>query len=789
MALRNFKHASAGTLDEAAALAGESEKSAYLAGGTDLLGALKDNIHPDYPELVVDLKTVPGLRRIRRTKAGLAIGALTSLAELASHKAVRELYPLLAEAAKAVASPQIRNMATVGGNLCQEPRCWYYRTPDNLFHCLRKGGKTCNAFFGENRYHSIFGAARAADPPCELNCPNHADIPGLMSAVRRGDLRRAAGILLERNPMPAVTGRVCPHPCETDCGRRGHDAPVSIREVERFVGDRILEGMEEHFQAPKAETKKSVAVVGAGPAGMTAAYFLRKAGHRVTLIDRMAKPGGMLAYAIPSYRLPKEVVLKQACALERMGVLFKLNAEAGGGGLSLKALRKKYDAVFLSTGAWRAKLLELEKAELLQSGLRFLIDIQRGAAPAVGRRVLVIGGGSVAVDVAISALRLGAAEVSLACLESDKEMPAVPEDLEQANREKVKILTSWGPLKVVAEGKALKGLELVRCTSVFDAEGRFKPVFDPKITLKVEADQVLLAIGQAAELDYARELKAERGLILADKETSATNLAGVFAGGDAVSGPATVVKAISTGREAAASIAAYLSGGKRKAPREPSTERPLLEFDGSALEKSERAPALESPESRGGIDGEDRATLDPLAICEEARRCANCGCVAVNASDLAPALLALKASIVTTRRTLAAEDFFAAGPMKTTALEAGELVKEIVVPRPRAGGRQSFLKFRLRQAIDFPIVSVASVLVMEGGKVKEARLVLGAVAPVPLRAGQAEDYLKGRKLDGKTAAEAGSIAVRGVLPLAKNKFKAQLARALLRKALLGRSSV
>ena len=127
--------------------------------------------------------------------------------------------------------------------------------------------------------------------------------------------------------------------------------------------------------------------------------------------------------------------------------------------------------------------------------------------------------------------------------------------------------------------------------------------------------------------------------------------------------------------------------------------------------------------------------------------------------------------------------------MKTTALEAGELVKEIVVPRPRAGGRQSFLKFRLRQAIDFPIVSVASVLVMEGGKVKEARLVLGAVAPVPLRAGQAEDYLKGRKLDGKTAAEAGAIAVRGALPLAKNKFKAQLARALLRKALLGRSSV
>ncbi|MBI5240135.1 MAG: FAD binding domain-containing protein [Elusimicrobia bacterium] len=787
MAMRGFAYQRAVSVKEASALiAREPGRAAALAGGTDLLGTLKDNIHAAYPEILVDLKAVPGLRRIKATKGGLAIGALATLAELASHPATRARYPLLAQAAKAVASPQIRNMGTVAGNICQEPRCWYYRTPGNLFHCLRKGGGRCGAMFGENRYHSVFGAARMAASPCQSACPNRTDVPAVMSALRRGDPAAAARTLLEVNPLPAVTGRICPHYCESDCGRTGYDEAVSIREVERFLGDYSLEHAQELYQAPRSDTRQRVAVAGSGPAGLAAAYFLRKAGHRVTVFERNPVAGGMLAYCIPSYRLPREVLDKVVAALKGMGVEFQLGAEAGGAGLSFAALRKRHDALFLGTGLWRQKSLGLEDEGLLVGGLQFLLDCRAGKASCAGRRVLVIGGGSVAVDVAVSALRLGAAGVAMACLESRADMPAFPEDIEQALLEKVELLPSWGPSKVIASGGRLKGMELVRCTEVFDREKRFRPVFDHSVTRTFAADDVILAIGLRADLSYAgRSLKLGRGLIAAHEETMATNLKGVFAGGDAVSGPASVVSAIAAGRKAAQAIDSFLAGRKAKASRQDRrAPGAMLDFNAAALARSGRAQVPQTPPERRRIDREDRPTLGRAAAEAEARRCANCGCVAVNASDLAPALLALGARIRTTKRTLPAAEFFASRPMQSTALAAGELVTEVFIPAPAPGARQGFLKFRLRNAIDFPIVSVASVLDLEGGKLGSASIALGAVAPVPLRAQEAEAFLKGRAPDEDTAARAGDIAVQACHPLAKNGFKVQLVRALLRKAIL-----
>ncbi len=787
MAIRFFTHASAKSTDEATALLAEHRgRAAVIAGGTDLLGALKDKIHPADPELLVDLKPITGLRYVQEDKKGLRIGALTTLTEVATHPTIKAKVPLLAEAAKSVASPQIRNMATIGGNICQEPRCWYYRTPENLFHCLRKGGEKCSAFFGENRYHSIFGAAGEVAPPCASHCPLHIDIPSYMAAVRQGDLRQAAGMLLACNPLPAITGRVCPHYCEQNCQRCDFDEPVSVRNVERFLGDYILERPSDFYKAPKSATRKRVAVVGAGPAGLAAAYFLRQAGHQVTVLDKMSEPGGLLSYSLPLYRLPGEVVRKQVQALERMGIAFALNVAVGGKGFTLKDLRKKYDALFLATGTGSQKKLGIEKEGLLGSGLQFLMDARRGRATSVGRKVLVIGGGNVAVDVAISALRLGASEVTLACLESRGEMPAFPEDVEQALMEKVRILTSWGPLRLLEHGGVPLGMELVRCTSVFDAEGRFRPTFDPAVTQTVEADQILVAIGQSADLSYAdRSLKTGHGLITVDGATAATNLPGVFAGGDATTGPASVVEAIAAGRRAAQAIHSYLAGGKEKAKpgnRVARSTRPA--FNALALTKSERAGVPERPLSQRKINQEDRPTLDQHTLEGEATRCANCACVAVNASDIAPALVALGASIKTTKRTIAADDFFAVHQKKGTVLDADEVVTEIAIPSPKAGNRQRFLKFRIRNSIDFPIVSVASVFTMENGRVKTASVALGAVAPLPLRAKEVEAYLKGRTLDETTAAEAGAIAVQGAQPLAGNKFKVQIVRALLRKAIL-----
>jgi NADPH-dependent glutamate synthase beta subunit-like oxidoreductase/CO/xanthine dehydrogenase FAD-binding subunit len=785
MSMRNFEHLSAATLDEALReAAGKRGKVVFVAGGTDLLGILKDGVHPEYPQKLVDLKPIRGLAGIREDASGLRIGALSTLAELSKSSIVRERYRLLAEAARSVASPQIRNMATVGGNLCQEPRCWYYRAPENRFHCLRKGGQQCNAVLGENRFHSLYGAARVGNSPCTAGCPGHVEIPDYLGAIRGGDLALAARTLLARNPMPAVTGRVCPHFCEASCSREAVDEAVSVRAVERHVGDHILEHAAAYYKQPKTQTRKKVAVVGAGPAGLSAAFYLRQAGHQVTVFDRMPEAGGMLTYSIPAYRLPKAIVRRLVQAYENTGIAFRLGTEVGKGQNTLARLRKSYNAVFLASGAWGQKSLRMDNDRHLRSGLDFLADIQLGKAQAPEGRVLVIGGGNVAVDVAISARRMGAREVTMACLEARDLMPAFPEDLEQALREGVRLLPSWGPHRIRVEDGRVSGMELVRCTSVFDAKGAFHPSFDRSQKMSVPADHILLAIGQHSDASYAgKRLLGQGGKIGADPQTQATVLAGVYAGGDLSSGPSSVVEALAAGRRAARAIDAYLRG--KTAPQAEPGAAGLQEINVQALGGSPRVVLPEMPIGQRTLDGEDAGTIDAAASRNEALRCVRCGCVAVNASDLAVALVALGAAVKTSRRRIPAERFFAAGPLSTTALAPDELVTEIVVPKPAEGSIQGYLKFRIRNSIDFPIVSVASVLRLEGPTVREARVVLGSVAPVPLRALQVEEFLRGRTLSEETSAAAGEIAVRGAYPLARNGYKLQVIKGLLRKALLG----
>jgi NADPH-dependent glutamate synthase beta subunit-like oxidoreductase len=502
-------------------------RSAYLAGGTDLCGVLADRIHATLPTRLVDLQALGELRGIRAEKGGLRIGALVRLSELAAHPRVAERYPLLAQAARAVASPQIRNAGTVGGNLCQEVRCWYYRAPDNAFPCMRKGGATCNALMGENRYHSIFGAVRMGAPACADGCPARVPIPRYLERLRDGDERAAIEMILEQNPLPAITGRVCPHFCEQACNRGLLDQPVATRAIERRLGDAALSEMKRFYAPPRRTQKKSVAVVGAGPAGLAAAFYLRRAGFGVTVFDDHPEPGGMLRYAIPAYRLPLPVLRRQIEALEGMGIRIECGRRIGDGGLSLAGLRRRFDALFLATGTWRERRLGIEHEDRLGHGLSFLSAIRAGQAPAVGERVLVIGGGSVAVDVAVSARRRGAREVSLACLEARDEMPAFPEDLELAIEEGVRLLPSWGPGTVRIEGGRVTGMELVRCTSVFDEQRRFRPTFDPETRTSVAADQILVAIGQGPDNAYAGgSLLDARGLLRADADSGRGAAAG-----------------------------------------------------------------------------------------------------------------------------------------------------------------------------------------------------------------------------------------------------------------------
>ncbi len=612
--MKKFKYIAATSLKQAASVlskAGKEESVKLVAGGTDLLGALKNKINSKGPDTIVDIKSIPGLSYIRSNGKYLRIGALTRLREIASNKEIKENYRMLALAARSVASPQIRNMGTIGGNICQEPRCWYYRSPDDQFHCLRKGGTKCSALLGENRYHSIFGGIRAGDPSCTYTCPGHVNIAAYMSEMRSGEINRAANTILSNNPMPALTGRVCPHYCESACNRGNYDGAVSIRNVERFLGDYILDHPAGFMKAPKKQTSKSVAIVGSGPAGLSAAYYLRALGYKVTVFDKMPTAGGMLTYSIPGYRLSKDVVRKQIKAYEKMGIKFILNARIGEKGSTLRDLKKKFSCVFLTTGTWRQKELKLEKSELLTSGMDFLARIARNEKQSPGNRVLVIGGGNVAVDVAISALRIGAKEVTMACLEDRETMPAFPEEIEAALQEGVRLETLVAPVGILSEGGKLSGIECIRNElGEIDQSGRRRPVAVPGSQHVVPLQTLIVAISEGSDTDCvavagANQLEVDeaRKTIRVDEETLVTSRPGVFAGGDVVTGPNTVVDAIAAGQKVAVMIDRYLH-------HEPLTPAHALRRPGVYIE----------PAKSNGHSASDTARVELPRIDAEARR-------------------------------------------------------------------------------------------------------------------------------------------------------------------------
>ena len=588
--MKYFEHESAATFDEAVSLLKESPKgkTVVMAGGSDLIGVLKEQILEDYPEKVVDLKTVRGGEYIKQDGDTIEIGALTKLCDIVKSDLLNEKAPVLSQAARSVATPLIRNVATMGGNICQDVRCWFYRYPHGIggrMDCMRKGGKECYAVMGDNRYHSIFGGMKVHTTPCSVQCPANTDIPAYMERLRQGDVEGAAHILMEANPIPMITSRVCAHTCQEQCNRCGSDESVSIHGVERYVGDYILEHPDTFYRAPETETGHKVALVGAGPAGLSAAYYLRKAGHDVTVFDKMEEPGGMLTYAIPNYRLPKSYVKQVAAAYEKMGIRFRLGCCLGED-IQAEDLEKEYDNVFYATGAWKRPVLGFDGEEFTEFGLQFLMEVNQWMNKKDRRHVLVVGGGNVAMDVAITARRLGAESVTLACLESEPEMPASREEIARAREEGIEIMPSYGVSKAIYEGSQVTGMELMRCTSVKDENGRFNPRYDREETLRVSADSILMAAGQKVDLSFLGDkygLALERGLIQVDKDTQATSKSGIYAGGDATTGPATVIQGVRSGRNAAEAI----NRGYAVMP-ERRREDKFIHFDTEASRRSTR---------------------------------------------------------------------------------------------------------------------------------------------------------------------------------------------------------
>ena len=788
--MKYFEHESAATFDEAVSLLKESPKgkTVVMAGGSDLIGVLKEQILEDYPEKVVDLKTVRGGEYIKQDGDTIEIGALTKLCDIVKSDLLNEKAPVLSQAARSVATPLIRNVATMGGNICQDVRCWFYRYPHGIggrMDCMRKGGKECYAVMGDNRYHSIFGGMKVHTTPCSVQCPANTDIPAYMERLREGDVEGAAHILMEANPIPMITSRVCAHTCQEQCNRCGSDESVSIHGVERYVGDYILEHPDTFYRAPETETGHKVALVGAGPAGLSAAYYLRKAGHDVTVFDKMEEPGGMLTYAIPNYRLPKSYVKQVAAAYEKMGIRFRLGCCLGED-IQAEDLEKEYDNVFYATGAWKRPVLGFDGEEFTEFGLQFLMEVNQWMNKKDRRHVLVVGGGNVAMDVAITARRLGAESVTLACLESEPEMPASREEIARAREEGIEIMPSYGVSKAIYEGSQVTGMELMRCTSVKDENGRFNPRYDREETLRVSADSILMAAGQKVDLSFLGDkygLALERGLIQVDKDTQATSKSGIYAGGDATTGPATVIQGVRSGRNAAEAI----NRGYAVMP-ERRREDKFIHFDTAGVKEEHAVKDKELSAAERALDKEDSFTLTGEEAAREAGRCMNCGCYSVNASDISPVLILLDARIVTTKKTVRAADFFTTRLKAADMLDTDELVTAVRFRVPE-GYTTAYDKFRVREAVDFAIVSLAYAYRMKDGLIEDARIVLGGVAPVPMERKKVEAFLSGRKPDEALAEAAAELAVEGTAAMANNSYKIQEVRALIKKMILDMGAV
>jgi NADPH-dependent glutamate synthase beta subunit-like oxidoreductase/NAD-dependent dihydropyrimidine dehydrogenase PreA subunit len=463
-------------------------------------------------------------------------------------------------------------------------------------------------------------------PRCTAACPAGVDVPRYIRAVRDKNYDEALAVLRERLPLPTVCADACFAPCEQVCAYKQLGDPIAVRAIKRVAVDKG-KNIWKKRKSRHHKSGKKVAVVGAGPAGLTAAYYLTTKGHAVTIFDSFPRPGGTMRYGIPSYRLPEERLDKDIQDILEWGVVFQGNTTVGKD-ISMDHLKRTYDAVFLATGANKTAKISLEGAENegVLWGLEFLRDVKLKKTPPLKGGVIVIGGGNVAIDVALTAKRLGAEDVHLFCLEKREEMPANEWEIARAEEEGALIHNGWAPKKVLGNGK-VAGLGLVRCTAVFDANGNFQPTYDEEITHKLRADTIIFAVGQISDLDFIgpdKRISTQKSRIQVDQEDLATGRKGVFAGGDVVSGSDSIVAAIGHGRRAASSIDHYLGGDGdiSEVLAEPEEEVLLTEFT-MEVKPRNNMPLVKPRKRASGFDQVELGlTNDQIEA--ECKRCLNC---------------------------------------------------------------------------------------------------------------------------------------------------------------------
>lgn len=488
----------------------------------------------------------------------------------------------------------------------------------------------------EKHINDKYCNASVCDPlfiaPCQNACPADVDVPQYIEFIQRGMYFEAVKSIRKKNPFPSVCGRVCTHPCESRCRRAQLDEAIAIRSLKRFAADYELQNAEAFYfdmeEAEKSKKGKKIAVIGGGPAGLTAAYYLAIWGYDVTMFEASDKPGGMLNYAIPPYRLPNEVLNKEIDIILKAGINLVTEIKVGQD-IMLNEIRENFDAVFMGIGTQQPVRLQIEgeDAKGVIPALEYLYEINQGRTPETGEKVIVVGGGSTAFDAARSTVRLGAKEVCILYRRSKWDMPALPEEKEHAAEEGIKIYDYIAPVEIIVnqEGR----MEGVRCIRMakgeFDNTARRKPVPIEGSEFIMDANTLLIAIGAQGEVEGFDEIETTKWKTFkVNPETLETSLDGVFAGGDCIHGPDTVIQSIADGRKAALNIDKYLGGNqieieKAQEQKERRYFSPIIEHEQKRLV----IPLLDPQERKKGF-WEIELPFDEYTCQQEALRCLRC---------------------------------------------------------------------------------------------------------------------------------------------------------------------
>jgi len=469
--------------------------------------------------------------------------------------------------------------------------------------------------------------------PCRAACPAHTDVQAYVGLIAQGRYTEAFEVITAPNPIASVCSMICHHPCEQSCRRCGIDEPLAVRHLKRFAIEQAKEYRRARRKLVAKNKNKSVGIIGAGPSGLTAARDMADLGYNVTIYERHPALGGMLVSAIPPYRLPREVLKEDIDDVVSKGIEVKTNFEVGKDA-KLEDLSKKHDAVLLAIGLSLSRSLPIPGADgpgvLL--AIPFLEEVAFDRKPKLGKRVLVIGGGNVAMDVARTARRLGVEKVEMVCLENEQEIPAWKWEVDEAVEEAVKINYRWGPKAIKREGEKVLGLEVKKVLSVFDANKRFSPVFDENQTTLLEADTIIITIGQMANLTPLKDSSVkydERGRVEWDPKTQKSSAKNVFVAGEVVTGPGSAIAAVSNGHRAALAMHLYLQGEAIEGKLPAQEKDRINEMPVDVKEKVCKEPRLKIRHVEPAVRVK---TMDHFEIgytekeaLEEAARCRGCG--------------------------------------------------------------------------------------------------------------------------------------------------------------------